>query len=393
MNHDILLQGRRRGVSVAVAITLAIAGTVALVGVQGAPAGATAPVVQACSPSYIGVPGSGQTAATSVEMYTVGQWLSVAANKAGLPLRNNTNLSYPAVPWSQYVTVKHGTQVDWNGLGKSEATGEQNLTNLINTYRGQAAAAGCPNAPMLLAGYSQGAEVVIRTVDALPAATRKTVAVALVGDPSFRPGLASDYNLNSGTALKGIRPSLLVGQSYNMASDVAGRTEDICAASDPICAYHASEIAGLIDGSSAHYNYVNLTSGGISLVQRAANFLWSAKPTATVSPTSVQPTAPQTTPPPAQPPSAYAGGFAATVDKYATTGDSGHKGPGDQYAAGPTYAAGTTIRIYCYTNGEAITNSHYNDTTVAWDLSDDGYWYSDAWLFTNSNGTVVPACG
>ena len=89
----------------------------------------------------------------------------------------------------------------------------------------------------------------------------------------------------------------------------------------------------------------------------------------------------------------YHGGFAAAVDKYATGGDSGHKGPGNQYAAGPTYPAGTTIHIYCYVNGQAITNSHYNDTTTVWDLSDDGYWYTDAWLFTNSNGPVVPACG
>jgi uncharacterized protein YraI len=105
------------------------------------------------------------------------------------------------------------------------------------------------------------------------------------------------------------------------------------------------------------------------------------------------PTATAGAPTPPQPAPGYHGGFAATVDKYATTGDSGHKGPGDQYAAGPTYPAGTTVHIYCYVNGESITNSHYGDTTSVWDLSDDGYWYTDAWLFTNSNGPVVPACG
>jgi len=104
---------------------------------------------------------------------------------------------------------------------------------------------------------------------------------------------------------------------------------------------------------------------------------------------STQPTTPPTT---AQPAPDYHGGFAATVSQYATSGDSGHKGPGNQYAAGPTYPAGTTIPIYCYVNGQAITNSHYNDTTTVWDLSDDGYWYTDAWLFTNNNGPVVPAC-
>ncbi len=104
------------------------------------------------------------------------------------------------------------------------------------------------------------------------------------------------------------------------------------------------------------------------------------------TPVQSQPVPPQTTP-------AYHGGFVATVSQYATTGDSGHKGPGDQYAAGPTYPAGTTVNIYCYVNGESITNSHYNDTTAVWDLSDDGYWYTDAWLFTGKNGPAVPACG
>jgi hypothetical protein len=104
------------------------------------------------------------------------------------------------------------------------------------------------------------------------------------------------------------------------------------------------------------------------------------------APVQGQPAPPQTTP-------AYHGGFVASVSQYATTGDSGHKGPGDQYAAGSTYPAGTTVNIYCYVSGESITNSHYNDTTTVWDLSDDGYWYTDAWLFTNKNGPAVPACG
>src|SRR5262249_43020271 len=91
--------------------------------------------------------------------------------------------------------------------------------------------------------------------------------------------------------------------------------------------------------------------------------------------------------------SADHGGLSARVDKYATTGLSGHKGPGDQYAAGPTYPIGATIHIYCYVNGQSITNSHYSYTTTIWDLSDDGYWYTDAWLYTGKNGAVVPLCG
>ena len=79
-----------------------------------------------------------------------------------------------------------------------------------------------------------------------------------------------------------------------------------------------------------------------------------------------------------------------TVDSHATGGDSGHTGPGNAYAAGPTHAAGTPIQIACYVNGQSITGPYGTETI--WDLGTDGYYYSDAWLWTGSNGAVVPAC-
>ena len=79
-----------------------------------------------------------------------------------------------------------------------------------------------------------------------------------------------------------------------------------------------------------------------------------------------------------------------TVDSHATGGVSGHTGPGNSYAAGPTHAANTAITIVCYVNGQSITGPY--DTTTLWDLADDGYYYTDAWLFTGINGPAVPAC-
>ena len=35
---------------------------------------------------------------------------------------------------------------------------------------------------------------------------------------------------------------------------------------------------------------------------------------------------------------------------------------------------------------------HFTGTTTVWDLSDDGYYYTDAWLYTGTNGTAVPHC-
>jgi len=108
-----------------------------------------APVLQPCSASYIGVPGSGQSSTSSVEMDTLGTWVQVNSAKAGQQLRNSTLLSYPAVAWYRYVTPS--LSFNWNGLGSSEVTGEAKLTALINSDRAQAGAAGCPNAPILMA--------------------------------------------------------------------------------------------------------------------------------------------------------------------------------------------------------------------------------------------------
>ena len=99
----------------------------------------------------------------------------------------------------------------------------------------------------------------------------------------------------------------------------------------------------------------------------------------------------QSAPPPPPPaPTGYHAGHEVTVDVHATGGDSGHKGPGNSYAAGPTHPARAGIWIVCYVNGQSITGPYGTETI--WDLGDDGYYYSDAWLYTGTNGAVVPAC-
>ena len=92
----------------------------------------------------------------------------------------------------------------------------------------------------------------------------------------------------------------------------------------------------------------------------------------------------------APPPATNHAGRQVTVDSHATGGVSGHEGPGNAYAAGPTRPANTAVWIVCYVNGQSITGP-YNTTTI-WDFSDDGYYYTDAWLYTGTNGAAVPAC-
>ncbi len=90
------------------------------------------------------------------------------------------------------------------------------------------------------------------------------------------------------------------------------------------------------------------------------------------------------------PPPAYHTGRQVTVDSHANGGVSGHEGPGDSYAAGPTHAVNSPLWIVCYVTGQTISGP-YGSTSI-WDLSDDGFYYTDAWLYTGSNGAVVPPC-
>jgi uncharacterized protein YraI len=360
-------------------IGLLVTGVAAVLGTQlaWATTAVAAPVLQPCSASYIGVPGSGQTSTSSAEMTTVGNWLDSYAANAGQKLRNSTNLSYPAVPWYEYVKpsqyVTPTLAMDWNNLGKSEATGEANLTAKINSDRAAASAAGCPDAPILLAGYSQGAEVVVRTVDALAQSVRNTISVALLGNPSFTPGVAGDLNLNSNPDLEGIRPSFLLSQRYTLKSDVIKRTIDICAASDPICAYHASEVPGLVDGQSAHYHYISLTYGGIPLAQYAAIILWGHRASAS----------PVTSPAP------LPGAGRILISPCLNL----RAGPNGSTSLVGCIPVNTTINIDCTASGNAVTGPYGTETL--WDhttYNGTAGYVADAWVYTGTNGPVAPSC-
>jgi uncharacterized protein YraI/predicted esterase len=442
-------------------------GSTAVVQVASSPTADAAVVVQPCSASYIGVPGSGESSTSSGEMSDVANYVAQAAANSGQKLRNSINLPYPAVPWYWFDDFVKGLNTTL--LDNSESAGVSNLLEIISGYRAESAAAGCPNAPILLAGYSQGAEVVIRAVHAMPAATQATVSVALLGDPSFIPNVTGDLDFNN-TAYKGIRPSFSKGKHDSLPSDVLSRTRDICAASDPICAYHVSELPGLVDGHSAHYHYTSITYEGITLTHYAGNWLWAHQ--APASPISTKPavgsgrvlaspclnmrtgpgsgdtlvtcipvntvipidctasgssvTGPYGTEttwdqtsyggqggyvadawvytgtnspvagscsastPPSSAPTGYETGRQVSVVSQATGGVSGHKGPANSYAAGPTHPANSALWIVCYVNGQSIAGPYGTET--AWDLGDDGYYYSDAWIWTGSNSAVVPAC-
>lgn len=132
---------------------------------------------------------------------------------------------YPAVSWLHYI----GPDGLTSQLDASEERGAARLVGQIRrAYR-----PSCEGRPVLLAGYSQGAEVVLRAVDHLTRQEQRTVTVALLGDPSYQPGLPDDYPGH--TTAAGLRPTLGIAGGIGLPRRVLAHTIDICAPGDPIC--------------------------------------------------------------------------------------------------------------------------------------------------------------
>ena len=239
-----------------------------------------------CAPVFFGVAGSGQgpqnpppteLPAGVTQHDADGYGTTVALLKtdlvhlAGSQLAKAAAIDYPAVPVNRYV----GPDGLIGDLDTSEAEGVKALITAIRaSYRG-----GCAARPVLLSGYSQGAEVVIRAVDRLSGREQADVAVALFGNPSYEPDLPGDYP--GGTEAAGIRPSFK-NFAYQLPADVRRRTIDICAPGDPVCGVDPSRttLFGKVEYVLAHAKihaeaYAFGTNG---YAETAARFLWQHRP-------------------------------------------------------------------------------------------------------------------
>lgn len=173
-------------------------------------------------------------------------------------------VDYPATTAAHWMTLTGLT-----GLAGSEATGARRLVAAIRrTYR-----LGCGARPVLLAGYSQGAEVVAAAVRNLPARRQRSVTVALLGNPSYEPGVPGDYP--PGGTEAGVRPTLLGGSTVALPPAVRRRTVDICAPGDPVCGV-APEPGGLLGELAYVLTRLPMhgSAYGPAYAARAARFLW-----------------------------------------------------------------------------------------------------------------------
>ena len=239
-------------------------------------------VVASCPAAFFGVAGSGQgvhnpppaalpagVSAADALRYgtTVGLLKVLVARLAGPRLASAAAVDYPAIPVTQYLGPG-GLTAD---LDASEAQGVQALLGLIRRSR----TGPCADRPVLLAGYSQGAEVVVRTVAALPVGERSSMAVALFGNPSYQPGLRGDFP--GRTRAAGIRPTFR-HQAFTLPPDVRARTIDVCAPGDPVCGVDPSlrTLLGQVSWVLTHVRVHEdaYAFGAVGYAAVAARFLW-----------------------------------------------------------------------------------------------------------------------
>jgi hypothetical protein len=246
--------------------TVACAATIAGAAIVGLSA-ATASAAPGCPDvHWIGAAGSGERTGADLTTYNgMGRVVNESLYDLSTQLqRDGRTLSaeavdYPAVP----VPDDNGGVGAWLGFMGSVDAGAKALADQYATFVAQ-----CPTSKVVLAGYSQGAMVVHRNLQALAASPNLT-AVLLIADGDRRP---DDPTLNLGTASgipergKGVAQDwpILAHAPALLAPEIGARTISVCNLNDAVCDY----TEGADDSKAAYARRVAVhTSYGVGETQ------------------------------------------------------------------------------------------------------------------------------
>jgi hypothetical protein len=217
--------------------TLTCAAAVAGTAFVGLAAG-TANAVAGCPDvHWIGAAGSGEREGSDLTVYNgMGRVVYQSLTELAAQLQRDGRtltaeaIDYPAVP----VPDDNGGVGAWMGFMGSVDTGAAALGKQYDDFVQQ-----CPTSKVVLAGYSQGAMVVHRNLQAL-AASPNLAAVLLVADGDRRP---DDPTLNLGTVSglpkhgKGVAQDwpILAHAPAVLSPDIGAKTISVCDLGDAVC--------------------------------------------------------------------------------------------------------------------------------------------------------------
>lgn len=134
---------------------------------------------------------------------------------------------YPAVPTSR------GTEAYLASVRKGATMMRARLVRLLRA---------CPRTRVALAGFSQGAHVVHRTLarsDLSRRQGRRVAAVALIADPTYDRRTTNRFQVRYGSTAR--RHHGLVGPGPRLPGLLARRTIDFCNPADLVCSYPGSD--------------------------------------------------------------------------------------------------------------------------------------------------------
>ena len=188
---------------------------------------------------WIGAAGSGERVGADLTTYDgMGRVINTSLHDLSSQLQRDGRtvtaeaVEYPAVA----VPDDDGGVGEWLGFMGSVDTGAAALGQQYEAFVQR-----CPTSKVVLAGYSQGAMVVHRNLQAL-AASPNLAAVLLIADGDRRP---EDPTLNLGTASgipergKGVAQDwpILAHAPAPLAPEIAARTISVCDLNDAVCDY------------------------------------------------------------------------------------------------------------------------------------------------------------
>lgn len=207
------MRPRRRSFVVVVAV---LAATGVLVSTSGvAPAGAA----ECARVTIIGVAGSGQTPGLGDQVDDLVDGIQMRLDRAGRSVEV-VPLAYPATDVARSFGL-----VLFNGrYRRSVAAGVASLHAAVADV-----IARCPETVLVLAGYSQGAQVVKEGLGGIDP-TSPIAAVVLLADPTRVPDQAGTLRVGeTGSSRAGILGPVPIPARFG------SRTIDVCAAADFIC--------------------------------------------------------------------------------------------------------------------------------------------------------------
>ena len=241
-----------------------------LVDLYGSPPAASCSSLLVVGVRGSGEPGPGGNKATKSNPWYggFGKTIQDVVNRiaAAVPSAGIQSLSYPAIPvnfnprdFSKY-SLAYLLSVN---------AGDNGLTSTISDVL-----SNCHNTRFLLAGYSQGAQVVAESYPLMSQADQSAVVgVVLIGDPYFNGSQANvdvgDYD----STLNGVLTSFPGGSPRIMSGNLALKTASFCHSGDYVCNFSPANAAKCVHACPHSRYSKNRLPDGSTYTTTASQFL------------------------------------------------------------------------------------------------------------------------